>query len=139
MNTQKRVLLFDDDTKFLVAICDDIRFSLIARNLQLDVVQDLEQLDLELRQSGEIVLAIIDLWIIDKRHNRPDHEAGDRALKRLRARWPAAYVIVLSSHLDPDARLRLADFKQLMLANKPIPTAELLSIMDKVLDTIHPR
>lgn len=131
------VLLFDDDSKFVEAIIDDLKFGLRNMNLGLILAQDLSDLNNILKSSNEVLVAILDLWIIDKNGNHQRYEAGENALKVIRKKWPESYIIFLSSHLDNETGARLkGKYKQIALANKPIPTDALLGFVKDIKNRI---
>lgn len=129
-----RILLFDDDSRFLAAICDDLFFSLRNHGLILDIAQDLTELRSRISDEKEIVLAILDLWIIDKETNKQDPSAGEKAIEIIREKWPAAYIIILSSHLDGPVRGELQrKYDQITIADKPVPTGVLVRFIVDIL------
>jgi DNA-binding NarL/FixJ family response regulator len=78
-------------------------------------------------------MVVLDLWLLDKSTNTPDHNGGLKILQLLRATWPNCYVIVYSGHLDQAIKASLKQFEQIAIVDKPVPAWVLTELIDNIL------
>lgn len=129
------VLLIDDDTNLVCATADLIGEACDNAGARLRVCTSTHELPgiyKDLR-SERVALAILDLWLIDKQTNVPDHDGGMKVLQELRQHWSDCYVIILSAHLTTEAKAQLDKYDNIAIVEKPVPTWEVTDMITKVL------
>lgn len=119
LTTRKRILFVDDD----VGVLDGLRLALRRRR---------HEWDMEFACGGQAGLNVIanrpfDVVVSDVRMPEVD---GERLLREVQRRWPAAVRIVLSGHTDQEASRRLICVAHQFLA-KPCDRDVLSATLDR--------
>jgi DNA-binding NarL/FixJ family response regulator len=128
------ILLIDDDTNLVCAAADLIEAASREIGAKFEVctsTHELPQLYEKLAKS-RVILAVLDLWLINKETNVPDHDGGIKVFHELRQRWPQSYIIVLSAHLNEETRAKLDDYQNIAIVEKPVAIWEISDIIIKV-------
>jgi DNA-binding NarL/FixJ family response regulator len=134
--TNKQMALFIDDDSVLVSILmDQLRHFFAERGLDFAVCTAIEEIPSTIGAlSGKnVAIAIVDLWMIDKKTNKPNTQAGYEVINQLRKRWPNCYIVVLSGHIDDEAKKTLAEYKNIAMFEKPLPTFVLEELINNLL------
>jgi len=134
--TNRQMALFIDDDSVLVSILmDQLRLFFAERGLDFAVCTATEEIPGTIAAfSGKnVAIAIIDLWMIDKKTNKPNTQAGYEVINQLRKRWPNCYIVVLSGHIDDAAKRTLTGYKNLAMLEKPLPTFVLEELINNLL------
>jgi DNA-binding NarL/FixJ family response regulator len=136
--TKNYVVFLDDDAVLVRAMADDLRLCAVENDCEFRAATSLNGLRTIIGEidSGTAVLAIIDLWMIDKSRNVSEPFAGFEAIKLLRQKWPQCYILVYSAHIDSDAKEKLGRLSTLGIVEKPVPTYILAEIVTTTLDGI---
>ena len=133
------IILIDDDKTFVRGIHDLLRNSFLEYGISFEFglsVDDLNQI-MDERKNDDLLIAILDLWFIDKENFNQDENAGFELLDLIREKWINSYVIILSSHIDDAVRKRLKEYFNIAIFEKPMSTTTLLDSIDLILKEIR--
>ena len=128
------VLLIDDDANLVRAAADLIEAACKEVDSNLEICTSTHELPgMYERLAGvHVIIAILDLWLINKETNVPDHDGGIKVFHELRDRWPHCYVIVLSAHLNESTRAKLDNYENIAIVEKPIAIWEIRDMIVRI-------
>lgn len=133
-------LFADDDSNFVRAIADDLKYIFLKHSVQFEICMGIDELKNNIIpncKEKELQIAILDLWFIDKDKNENNEDEGFEIFKKLRNIWPNCYVIFLSNHLNNGVQKRISGFKNIAIFEKTISTSKLLDEIDGILKSIN--
>lgn len=132
-------ILIDDDATFVRGTHDLLRNHFTEFGIGFEYGLSLEDLRkiMDSRKDENLLIAILDLWFIDKKNLNQDENAGFELLDLIREEWINSYVIILSSHIDEVVRKRLKEYFNIAIFEKPMSTSTLLDSIDVILKEIR--
>jgi len=137
MNTdEKWVLLIDDDATLVCATADLIDEACKELGASLRVCTSTHEMPAMYKElhNADVLLAILDLWLLDKQTNEPQQDGGMKILRELRHHWPNCYVVVHSAHLTAEAETQLKHYNNIAIVKKPAPTFVLTDIIKQIIE-----
>lgn len=105
----RNLLIVDDDTLTAFSLASDLQSAARSHGLTIRAFTDAD-MALEFIKSspkGVVELAIVDLWMLDKKTGIEDQNKGREVIKILHQCQPTSRILVLSAHIDDDARQQL--------------------------------
>jgi DNA-binding NarL/FixJ family response regulator len=126
------MLYVDDDALLARANADNFRIHFKDTNLGFRLFTTAEEADAFVKSSdGNIALAIIDLWMVNKNTNTQNQRAGFTLVEGIRKRFPKCFIIIVSAHLTPEIIQELEQYGFMGIIAKPFPTSDLINIIDR--------
>lgn len=134
----KVALFIDDDSVMVSSIMDQLRAFFSEREMDLAICTASENLSGILgavaARRADVPIAIVDLWMIDKRTNSQNKTAGYEIINEIRKKWPHCYLVVFSGHIDEEVQSNLKRYTNLAALEKPLPTFVLEDKLDDLLN-----
>jgi DNA-binding NarL/FixJ family response regulator len=131
--------LVDDDSIFVEGINEMMRNHFREKNIGFEICQGVDGIKNLISDMNNItlLLAVVDLWFIDKNTLVPNENEGYEILKLLRKTWPDCYIVFHSAHINGRVHTRLDDYKNITIIEKPISALTLLDTIDDILRGIN--
>jgi DNA-binding response OmpR family regulator len=132
-------LFADDDSLFVRACVDEFTNFFHKEGIEFIVCPDLKNVEKSISGTNDkdLIIAILDLWFIDKDSNEANEEEGFEILKILRERWKNSYIIILSGHINGEVKRILKEFINIAIIEKPISPSKLLDFIEIKLKEIQ--
>jgi DNA-binding NarL/FixJ family response regulator len=126
------LLYIDDDSLLARANADHFRIHFRNTKVDFQLFTTAEEAESFIKDSKKnIILAIIDLWMVNKDTNTQNRRAGFVIIESLRKRFPKCFIIVVSAHLTPEIEQELSKYDSMGIISKPFPTSDLINEIDK--------
>ena len=80
-------LLIDDDSQFVLAINDELKSYYLKKKMDFYICQSRYDVEKSIEKKsgvGELIIAVLDMWFIDKEKNIAKEDEGYNILKILR-------------------------------------------------------
>jgi len=132
------VLYIDDDSELAAGTGLLLKAELAAKNIVTRIFTSEAQINDYLARHTEApeeqpVLAIVDLWMLDKKTHIPNTEAGFEVIKSLRRLFPAIFVVVVSGHITKETVTKLSAYRAMAVVDKTISPGVLIRKVEEAL------
>ncbi len=120
------LLIVDDDTLTAFSLASELQAPAKAKGLSVRAFTDADNAMEFIAEcpKGQIEIAIVDLWMLDKKTGIEDTDKGSVVIALLNKLQPSAQILVLSAHIDDIARQALTN-KGVDSLKKPAGSAEI--------------